>query len=95
MSTSPVPSNTCGTKATGWMDASHPTEINQQKVVVFRFHWNNNVSWKDSVGRVTLCAGGYFVYYLPNTPHCDYRYCGALMDRNLKIFDITDLSLSL
>ena len=39
------------------------------------------VSFYKSANRITIsmtkCVGGYYIYKLPDTPQCDYGYCGA------------------
>jgi len=69
----------CGTALPGWIRGSHPIEDGHSKKV--------EVCFSDDVGDgddcrytqdilVTKC-GEYLVYYLPETPSCQLRYCSA------------------
>jgi hypothetical protein len=77
IATKPPPKATCGTHATGWMNATHPTEIGQTKSVKLCFNWRSTC-WKTSYGEVTKCGEGDFVYRLPDVPpYTRSRYCAV------------------
>lgn len=75
MPTSPVPKNHCGTHATGWLNGQHPSKDEGAVSRKVCFHWSSRIcNWQVNV-KVRNC-GAYFVYYLPKTPGCWFRYCG-------------------
>ena len=75
MPTSPVPQHHCGTHAPGWLDGQHPSKDEGAVSRKVCFHWSNRIcNWQVNV-KVRNC-GAYFVYYLPKTPGCWFRYCG-------------------
>jgi len=64
----------CSSHATGYLTEGHPSLRGSEKTVKVCFHVNSNqCRWQSSV-KITNC-GDYFVYYLQDTPGCDYRYC--------------------
>ena len=68
----------CGTSYPGWLNTSHPTNINQPKQAKVCFHsWfnDNECQWSQNI--VVNNCGDFYVYYLPETPNCELRYCGA------------------
>ena len=66
----------CGTKGSGWLQTTHPTNINVPKQAKVCFHYKSNeCRWSQNI-LVTNC-GDFYVYYLPDTPACNLRYCGA------------------
>ena len=74
-----VPTNRCGTHATGWLNGVHPTV---SEAIVTRqvcFNWSGGCcNWSINI-QVRNC-NGYFVYYISGTPPvhpCHLRYCGA------------------
>ena len=75
MPTSEVPQHHCGTHAPGWMVGEHPKKedgVVKRKVC---FHWSNNFChWSVHID-VRNC-GAFYVYKLPKTPGCSFRYCG-------------------
>ena len=77
MATKPPPNQTCGTLATGYMTTEHPSEIGQTKSVKFCFNWDRNTCWNSTVGEVTKCGEGDFVYRLPDVEKCTSRYCAV------------------
>ena len=67
----------CGTHATGWLQGGHPQKAGQ--VVSRRVCWSytGEKCWRSYPGvqvKVTHC-GSFFVYQLPSSPSCSYRYC--------------------
>ena len=79
IATSCVPSQRCGTMASGWMNGLHPPIAHGKvtKTVCFHFHgdccvWSKNIE-------VVNC-GQYYVYQFISTPSvnpCSLRYCGS------------------
>lgn len=68
--------NHCNTHATGWLSGSHPTA---QEGIVSRtvyFSYSGDCYWMSTSIRVLNC-GGFYIYELPPTPGCQYRYCGT------------------
>jgi len=63
----------CGSSATGYLTEGHPSLRGSVKSVKLCFQWNSACEWHSSV-KITNC-GDFFVYYLPNTPVCNLRYC--------------------
>ena len=75
MSETVIPTNMCATHAPGWLNGVHPGIeegiVNRQVC----FNWSgNNCNWNAQI-QVVACPG-YYLYYLPNTPVCNLRYCG-------------------
>ena len=68
----------CGTHVTGYLVGGHPTKVGQvvSRKVCFSFRGQKcYADYSRSVNvKVTHC-GSFFVYQLPYTPHCSYRYC--------------------
>ena len=67
----------CGSFAAGWINGTHPTVEGQQvnAEVCFTQDHGNGIYWHQDI-LITHC-GEYFVYYLPEAPHCYSRYCAA------------------
>ena len=73
----PIDSFHCGTKSTGWLNGTHPQEINHTKNITVCFHIWTNYCW-DKVNILVTNCGDYYVYYLPETHFFwESRYCGA------------------
>ena len=66
----------CGTSATGWLSGTHPTSTAESVDVKFCFESNGDYCDYSTNGKITNC-GGFFVYYLENTPDCPLRYCAT------------------
>ncbi len=72
----------CGTVATGWIKdeegAIEQMEVGKEITVTACFHSTDgdSCSYHNEI-TVTLCPGEYYVYYLPNAPSCDLRYCAS------------------
>ena len=65
----------CCTSASGWLSGKHPTSTSESVDVKFCFDIDVDKSCRWSTeGKITNC-GGFFVYYLENTPLCALRYC--------------------
>ena len=69
----------CGTSYPGWIRGTHPTDVGAQVEVELCFSGDTGDSddclWSKNI-LVTHCDQ-YYVYFLPETPHCYLRYCGA------------------
>lgn len=73
ISTSVVPSYSCGTHATGYYSGVMPAAGATATGTVC-YNWSGvNCNWSNSIS-VTNC-NGYYVYYLINTFSCSLRYC--------------------
>ena len=74
-----VPTNRCGTHATGWLNGVHPTVSEGIVTRQVCFNWSGGCCvWSINI-QVRNC-NGYFVYYISGTPPvhpCHLRYCGA------------------
>ena len=66
----------CGTLASGWLNGTHPTNIGQSVDRIVCFHWSSNTCYEQSLIKIRNC-GHFFLYYLPNVPACNNRYCGT------------------
>ena len=79
MPTSCIPSNKCGTDATGWLNGTHPETHEGNVTRRVCFHWNSNCcQWSVNI-QVQNCSG-YYLYYINGTPngrHCYLRFCGT------------------
>ena len=64
----------CGTIRSGWLKGSHPNVIGQNISRTVCFSWNSNCCWRQTSVEVINC-GQYYIYNLPNTPHCRLAYC--------------------
>lgn len=66
----------CTTKATGWVNQTHPIGTNELVDATFCFNFRSDIcKWKTE-GKIKNC-GDFFVYYLVDTPWCNLRYCGT------------------
>ena len=81
IATSAPPSNRCGTRRGGYMVEPHPTQVGQTKKVKFCFNYHGNSCFENTLGEVTKCGEGDFVYKLPNSPFVRgnyyFRYCAV------------------
>ena len=64
----------CGTNGSGWLRGEHPQDIYAEKKLTVCFHYDSNDCFDEADITVTNCDG-YFVYLLPDTPYCYFRYC--------------------
>ena len=66
---------TCGTYYAGWVQGKHPIEKGQTVRATACF--THHSSYKCQYGREVLIrnCGTFFIYYLTETPNCNYRYC--------------------
>ena len=72
----PASKNRCGTAAPGWLSGSHPTVVGQKTAMTVCFRYDGQCCWQQVSVEVTNC-GAYYVYNLPETPNCNYAYCGS------------------
>ena len=70
----PVDSEHCHTHTTGWLNGEHPTIVGETIVSEVCFNLQGDKCWRSSEIQIKHC-GGYFLYYLKNTPGCNLRYC--------------------
>jgi hypothetical protein len=75
MASSVVPSNNCGTQATGWYNGSYPS-VGSTITGTVCYNWISLSCWQSNIISVTNC-NTFYVYQLPATPGCSYRYCTA------------------
>ena len=71
-------SNYCGTDYPGWLLGGHPSPGEQvNRTVHFQLlHENKTVDRLVAVEVLVYNCFGYYVYKLPNTPYCNFGYCG-------------------
>ena len=67
----------CNTRGTGWLSGVHPTSTAESVDVVFCFYSDDGDCLDSSRGKITNCAGEFFVYYLEDAPSCPQRYCAT------------------
>ena len=69
----------CGTYRPGWIRGTHPTDEGEQVTAEVCFSFDNgdgdDCRYTQNI-EITNC-GEYYVYFLPQTPWCDMRYCAA------------------
>ena len=70
----PVNSEHCHTHSTGWLHGEHPTIVGETVVSEVCFNLQGDKCWRRTEIQIKHC-GGYFLYYLENTPGCNLRYC--------------------
>ena len=75
MPTTCIPSNKCGTHASGWLNGTNPTIQDGAVSRKVCFHWLKNCCNWNTVIQVRNC-GAYFVYELVKPTACHLRYCG-------------------
>ena len=66
----------CGTVVPGWLSGKHPTSTAESVDVKYCFDYDGDSCKWSTEGKITNC-GGFFVYYLENTPLCALRYCAT------------------
>ena len=64
----------CNTWATGWLNGTHPTVLDEIVTKTVCFDWNGFPCYWQNEIQIRKC-GDYFLYYLPETPDCTARYC--------------------
>ncbi len=74
LASSVVPSYQCGTQATGWYSGVYPSAAGNTITGTVCYNWLGNSCDSSNSISVTNC-NGYYVFYLPPTPNCNYRYC--------------------
>ncbi|XP_044181280.1 uromodulin-like [Acropora millepora] len=79
MPTSCIPSNKCGTHATGWLNGTHPETHEGNVTRRVCFHWHLNCcQWSVNI-QVQNCSGYYLYYFSGTYPghQCHLRFCGT------------------
>ena len=71
----PVEPEHCNTKATGWLNGNHPAPGHTIDGTVC-FSSGGNTCYDQTQIQIKHC-NEYFLYYLPNTPGCYWRYCAS------------------
>ena len=71
----PVEPYHCNTAATGWLNGNHPAPGNTIDATIC-FNWNGNNCWTQIQIQIKHCDE-YFLYYLPDPPQCNLRYCAS------------------
>ena len=69
----------CGTHFPGWMRGVHPSTPGDQVVATICFDYGSNGDCISPVSTTVINCGEYYLYNLPDTPYCMYRYCGSLV----------------
>ncbi|XP_078703605.1 uncharacterized protein LOC144928793 [Branchiostoma floridae x Branchiostoma belcheri] len=72
----PGATHLCGTFAPVWMNGQHPTVADgvvTRQACAYRDS-NYHCAWRWDI-QVAACPGGFYVYYLINTPTCNLGYC--------------------
>ncbi|XP_072423510.1 pancreatic secretory granule membrane major glycoprotein GP2-like [Chiloscyllium punctatum] len=68
-----VPAHHCSTEASGWLNATHPTESQGKTHGTVCFNWNGNLChWTERI-KIQNCSS-YFVYFLKKTKE-KHAYC--------------------
>ena len=75
MPTERVPAYRCGTDWSGWLKGAHPTleDGEVKREVCFS---NRNTGCKGKINILVKNCGSFYIYYLHETPSCNWRYCG-------------------
>jgi len=76
MATAPPGDYSCGTHAAGWLDDAHPTPGEGAVMRTVCFDWSPGDCWQTWEIEVVNCVN-YYLYNLPDTTSCSYRYCGS------------------
>ena len=71
----PVENKHCNTLATGWLNGNHPAPGNTIDGTIC-FNWSGNICYEQTQIQIKHC-NQYFLYYLPDPPGCNYRYCAS------------------
>ncbi|CAF2146670.1 unnamed protein product [Rotaria magnacalcarata] len=69
-----VNSSLCSTSATGWYSGVMPSSAGTTNNGTVCYNWSGLSCWQSNTISVTNC-NGYYVFLLPATPSCSYRYC--------------------
>ena len=68
----------CGTGVTGWMRGVHPATPGVQTAATICFDDHSGTCYNPLDITVINC-GDFYLYNLPETPFCPFRYCGSLV----------------
>ena len=71
----PVESFHCNTIAPGWLNGNHPAPGNTVDGTVCFNLFSNQCHYQTQI-QIKHC-NNYFLYYLPDTPSCNLRYCAS------------------
>ncbi|CAM4950007.1 unnamed protein product [Rotaria socialis] len=74
LATTVVNSSLCSTSATGWYSGVMPSSAGTTNNGTVCYNWTGLSCWQSNIISVTNC-NGYYVFLLPATPNCSYRYC--------------------
>ncbi|CAM4949999.1 unnamed protein product [Rotaria socialis] len=74
LATTVVSSSLCSTSATGWYSGVMPSSAGTTNNGTVCYNWTGLSCWQSNIISVTNC-NGYYVFLLPATPSCSYRYC--------------------
>lgn len=66
----------CGTHAAGWLDDPHPSVDDGVVQGTMCFDWAPGDCWQTWEIDIVNC-GDFYLYNLPDTIACSYRYCGT------------------
>jgi len=71
--------NLCGTSYPGYINdpMAHDIREGETKEGVEVCFYRSAFCYLRITISMTKCVGGYYIYKLPDTPQCDYGYCGA------------------
>ena len=64
----------CGTRAAGYLNGTHPSTVGELKDVNVCFSWGSDSCWINNMIQVVNC-GNFYLYNLVTTPTCSLRYC--------------------
>ncbi len=76
MASEPVTSNFCGTNRTGYLNTEHPAIADGVVPGQVCFKLANN-DCASAVNVQVVNCGDFYLYFLPDVPICDGRYCGS------------------
>lgn len=71
---SPVTPSYCGAVVTGWYAGQYPSALFTTATSIVCFYYTTNTCYACSSISITKCHD-FYVFLLPATPACNYRYC--------------------
>ena len=64
----------CNTGGSGWLQGNHPITVGETKTAKVCFNGVYGIcNWSATI-KIRHC-GSYFIYNLPDAPHCNLGYC--------------------